>query len=292
MRHISNEINEKVYYEPYKIDISTFCKLQDAKLVLNLDRQEDPVVVRAKVRSRGKQSLESLRRLESALIPCEFTEWLNYRRIFDHSKIFSLDFSKLLVTDLYDFYICPDDVYLDRYGDRPVIGPVFADYRDGVLAGICIRNLSDEVDYVSDVKYSFSNFGWFIWGYDDYDSGDEVIVVEGVFDALAMRSFGFNAVAVGCSAPTPMQYAMLLYKFKNLRFCFDNDLAGCLGAYRTRLVLDVPMCVVVGFKDVAQCWEAGCELQLADLDLKDLRALISLHKSSMSDGGRDLRYNV
>lgn len=291
MRHILKEINEQVYYELYKLNVSTFCKLQDAKLVLNLERQEDPVVVRAKVRTRGKQSLESLRRLESALIPCEFSEWLDFRRISDHSKIFSLDFSKLQVTDLYDFYICPDDVYLDRYGDRPVIGPVFADYRDGVLAGICIRNLSDEVDYVSDVKYTFSNYGWFIWGYDDYDSGDEVIVVEGVFDALAMRAFGYNAVAIGCCAPTPMQLAMLLYKFKNLRFCFDNDLAGYLGAYRVRLVLDVPICTVVGFKDVAECWEAGLDLVLAELDRKDLRALISMQKSGF-DGGRDLRYNV
>ena len=169
---------------------------------------------------------------------------------------------------------------------------MFPDYRNGKLAGICIRNLSTEKEYVSDVKYAFSNFGWYIYGYDNYNPEDQVYITEGVFDAIALRAYGHNAIAIGCSNPSPMQLSMLLHKFKNLKICFDNDLAGYVGSLKCSIMLNIPIYTTIGYKDIAQCWEAEAELELAELSTKDLKILISEYPKQEDNDARDLRYNI
>lgn len=292
MRHISNDYNHKICLDDYELDIPTLEKLIEANDRIKINTKATEIKILAKVRTRSNQTRETLDRLQTALIPCQFTDWLKHRKINHTNNIHSIDFTKLHITDLYDYYICPDDVYLDRHGDRPVIGPVFPDYRKGKLAGICIRNLSDQKEYASDVKFTFSNYGWYLYGYDDYDPNDTVHIVEGVFDAIALRSYGHNAIALGSSSPSPMQLATLLHKFKNLRICLDNDLAGCIGAIRCKLMLNIPTYTIIGHKDIAQCWESDNKLELAELSLTDLKILASEYAKLNSDKGRDLRYNI
>lgn len=292
MRHISNDYNDLIHPDDYQLDTDLLEKLIKANNRIDLTPKTSEIKILAKVRTRSNQTRESLNRIQTALTPCQFTDWLKYRRINQTSNIHSIDFTKLKITDLYDYYICPDDVYLDRYGDRPVIGPVFPDYRNGNLTGICIRNLSDEKEYAADVKYTFSNFGWYLYGYDDYNSNDQIHIVEGVFDAIALRAYGHNAIAIGCSTPSPMQLAMLLHKFKNLKICLDNDLAGHIGALRCKLMLNIPIYTIVGYKDIAQCWEAEQPLELAELTISDLKILVSEYSKHAYDDNRDLRYNI
>lgn len=295
MRYISNDYNLKAYLNDYEFDTEMLIKLCEAttKIKLDLPNHSNHITqVLAKVRTRSNQTRESLDRLHAALIPCEFSHWLQTtRKITKIDNIYSIDFSKLRITDLYDFYICPDDVYLDRHGDRPVIGPVFADFRNGKLAGICIRNLSSELNYASDVKFTFSNFGWFLFGFDDYNADDVVYIVEGIFDVIALRAYGYNAIAIGCSTPSPMQLAMLLFKFKNFYLCLDNDLAGCIGALRCKLMLNIKIFTIAEFKDIAQCWETNGKLELVELSLVDLKMLIIEYSKKHNDYGRDLPYN-
>lgn len=292
MRYISNSYNLEVCYERYKYDLKTLERLLYAFESLRLDLPTDTKLVKVIHRTRRMQTVESLTRLQQALIPCEHDKWLEEkRRITEYSSINSLDFSKLKITDLYDFYIIPDDYYLDKYSCGPVLGPVFPDYRNSKLAGICIRNLSQDLEYVSDVKYTFSNFGWYLYGFDDYDSEDEVFIVEGVFDAISMRSAGYKAIAVGSSCPSPMQLSMLYYKYKHLRLCLDNDMAGCVGAYKIKSIIDIPAFIPVGMKDVSQFTEEQTPIKLIEVSVKDLKCLISHYKNNISQE-RDLRYNI
>jgi hypothetical protein len=291
MRYIYSDYNDLIHPDDYLLDATLLEKIIKANDHIKLNKPQ--IEILAKVRTRSNQTRESLNRIQTALIQCQHTEWLQQiRKINNTSNIHSIDFAKLKITDLYDYYICPEDVYLDRHGERPVIGPVFPDYRNGKLAGICIRNLSAEKEYVSDVKYTFSNFGWYIYGYDNYHPEDQVYITEGVFDAIALRAYGHNAIAIGCSNPSPMQLAMLLHKFKNLKICFDNDLAGYVGSLKCSLMLNIPIHTTIGYKDIAQCWEAEAKLELAELSTKDLKILISEYPKQENNGGRDLRYNL
>lgn len=56
---------------------------------------------------------------------------------------------------------------------------------------------------------------------------DEAVVVEGQMDCIAVHQAGFeNAVASSGTALTPEQLTMLGRLTKNLKFCFDSDIAG------------------------------------------------------------------
>lgn len=291
MRQIIADYNYNVYYDLYKYDTDTLEVLNNAIKTRDGIISSERKLVSARYRPRNQQTLLSLDRLAAALVPNSFNDWMSNKRQIVNSSAFAIDFSRLKITDLYDYFICPDDYYLDKHGDKPIIGPVFPDYRDGLLAGICIRNISDDINYVSDIKYTFSNYGWYLYGYDSCDNVDEVFIVEGVFDAIAMNNYGYKAIALGCSNPSPMQLAMLLYKYKNLKICLDNDLAGYIGAYNIKTMLDLPAVVISGYKDIAECWESGDELRLSYLDLADLKFLIRENFNNYHSDFRDLRYN-
>jgi hypothetical protein len=140
---------------------------------------------------------------------------------------------------MLDLRIYPDDVILDNFNSDPIVGPTFLDVRNGQLVGACIRNITKDLDYAAAEKYTISNYGWFLEGFDLYDPGDEVFVVEGVFDALSMRRSGYPAIAVASSYPTAFQIACLQEKFKNLKLCFDNDFWGHVGAHVISEVISI-----------------------------------------------------
>jgi len=62
---------------------------------------------------------------------------------------------------------------------------------------------------------------------------DEIIVVEGYMDVVALAQFGLrNAVATSGTATTPMQVEMLFRASDTVVFCFDGDEAGRKAAWR------------------------------------------------------------
>ncbi len=198
---------------------------------------------------RGPQNRDLLNRLEESLVPAtaEHATWLKNRGIDHqaHSLIGLRDFEQL------DLFIIPADHVIAKHGFRPVDGPAFPDRRNGVLTGVCVRNTSSDVEFVADAKFTFSNYGWFIWGMDDCDPSREVVMCEGVFDAMAMRKCGHQAIAFGSAYPTPQQLAMVRHKFEHLAVCFDNDFWGWYGAYVTNKCLNCRILMPTG-KDPAQ----------------------------------------
>ncbi len=62
---------------------------------------------------------------------------------------------------------------------------------------------------------------------------DDIIVVEGYMDVVALAQFGFkNVVATSGTAVTPIQVEMLFRAADTVVFCFDGDQAGRKAAWR------------------------------------------------------------
>lgn len=230
---LSNIINEDVPIELYEFEsnrVALLAMALDATSEdLNIKTETDQY--RCKHRHRNPQTTELLSRLQKSLIPSRHRDWLCDRNITNLTEVYSIDHNKLSYQDMLDLRIYPDDVILDNFNPDPMEGPTFLDIRNGQLVGACIRNVTKDLDYAAAEKYTISNFGWFLHGFDLYDPNDEVFVVEGVFDSAAMRNSGYPAIATASSYPTALQIACLQEKFKNLRLCFDNDFWGHTGAY-------------------------------------------------------------
>lgn len=287
---LSNQINYRVCSRHYRYDPKLIILMEFMIEQAKIPDIDLPIVeMRVRERQRNQQTTKLLRRLESALIPCKHREWLERRNIHDHSDIYSIDISKLSKQDLLDLYIFPDDHILELHRPRIIEGPVFLDRRDGELAGICIRNVSSDLEFVKDAKYTFSNFGWFLFGYDLYESNDDVFLTEGVFDALALRHHGYKAISVGSCMPHPFQLACLLYKYKNLSVCFDNDVHGYIGAYLVSELLRAPV-YLPKLKDLAEHHETGGPLVLTEVTRSQLFSKMSIgisrYNEFVKDGGR------
>ncbi len=271
---LSNLINERVHEAHYPFDPVFRALLEYRVTTIDLPDIRNPETERmVNVRHRNKQTPQLLQKLQRALTTCKHTSWLNKRNVTNTSKIYGLDEKKLTQQDLLDLYIYPDDHILDDHGMRTVTGPIFLDTRNGELAGICIRNTSYDLDFVKDAKYTFSNFGWFLHGYDLYNADDEITLVEGVFDAIAMRHFGYNAIAIGACQPQLEQLACLRHKFNKFLICFDNDLHGHYGAYCTSKLLSAPI-LIPNKKDVSCYFESKTSPQLTQIPQSEVRAML------------------
>lgn len=240
---------------------------------------------------RNKQTDELLTRIKSALTPCRYNQWLEDRNI-DPSHFFSLGHELLSEQDLLDIYLYPEDHILDKFGYRPVEGPVFCDYRNGRLVGVGVRNISKDLQWVAVAKFTFSNYGFSLFGFDDYQSNDLVYVVEGIFDAVALRSIGLNAIALGSALPSPFQIACINQKFNDIRLCLDNDFHGWCGAMTAHLLTGWPVYSTIE-KD------AGCgDVELFEFNMNDLANKIKIGVEEFNVAAangtlcRNLSYNV
>lgn len=288
---ISNLISDTVDIRLYDFDYQQALGIASAMdgVDLGISSQFSPVSCR--YHRRFSQTPELLAKLELSLVPCVHGEWL-LRRGVSPSEAFSLSYDFLSLQDLLDLYVIPSDHILASFGFRPIEGPVFVDRRNGVLVGICIRNVTTDLEYAASEKFTISNYGWFLFGFDLYGPEDEVFIVEGVFDAIMMRKNGFNAIALASAYPSGIQLACLLRKFKHLRLCLDNDFWGCVGAYIVGKCLGIPI-FQTALKD------AGCYIDepivLSEVSLPQLLDRLNVEVplyNSMSDFTRPLPYNV
>jgi len=227
---ISNTINEDVEFSDYKFDVQIVKDIADKFASYDLGIKPESKEILVTERKRRKQTRRLLDKLNHALVECQYKDWLEKRGIIG-DYAYSLNYNVLNLQDMLDLYVIPQDHILDEFGFKPIEGPVFADWRDGRLAGICIRNIDKDLDYAAAEKYTTSNYGWYLNGYDKYSPDDEIFIVEGVFDAINMRQQGFNAIAIGGAVPSPFQLGCLFYKFNNLSTCLDNDFWGHVGSY-------------------------------------------------------------
>jgi Toprim-like len=270
---LSNKINSDVYLFPYNLDVDLVIAIDDCRLCPELPEALQICEYKmVRERRRRPQTCELLQRLEDAIRPCRHEDWLRARGVVDMSDIYSIDYDALSTDDLLDLYLYPDDHILDSHGMRYVDGPVFLDRRDSLLAGVCVRNVSTDLKYVSDAKYTFSNYGWYLYGCDDCQPDDNVFLVEGVFDAIALRRHGYAAVAFGSCDPQPMQLACLVRRFHQFTICCDNDIHGHFAAYMISKIINAPICFT-------ELKDPGCYLEhnstpklnyLTQLELRDM----------------------
>lgn len=204
---------------------------------------------------RGPQSAGLLQSFKSLPPVSRHLGWLEGRGVQSVTGIYDDDF-ELSLQEALDLHIIPADHIIERHGFRPVSGPVFLDTRGGRVAGICVRNVANDKLFAADAKFTFSNFGFFLWGYDDYNSEDEVTICEGVFDAIALRSAGYKAIAIGGATPTVFQLACLKWKFGKFLHCFDDDLYGWCGALAAATCLGGTVLMCSG-KDPAESLSGG-----------------------------------
>lgn len=245
---------------------------------------------------RNDQTDELLERLSAALMPCDETHssWLSKRGI-KSSGVYSINHQMLSEQDKLDSYLYPCDHILDEFGYKVVDGPCLCDFRNGKLVGICIRNISTDLEWVAAAKFTTSNYGFFLLGYDDYSPNDLVYVVEGVFDAIIMRKFGYNAIAVASAFPSAFQLACLTRKFKNLRICLDNDFHGWCGSLMVNRLLGSRI-FFTGLKD-AGCYANSAELIINEFDNDTLVDMVKTgaiaynHAAASKGLTRNLPYN-
>ena len=205
-------------------------KLKNLKI---FDKIQENVIEFKLKHYRNPQTQQLLDKLSKALIPLNDTqiEWLNNRSITNHSNVYGLDLSDLSKQDLLDSFIIPLDHVTEHYGVRPIKGIAFPDIRNGELHGLCIRNLSKDLPFVAAAKYTFSNFGQYLYGYDEIAKDDEIAICEGVFDVKALNSINQKAIGIGAAHPTTWQLACIQHKTKNIKIYMDNDFQGWCGAY-------------------------------------------------------------
>ena len=245
---------------------------------------------------RNDQTSELLDRLSDTLKPCNavHSAWLLKRGI-GLSGVYSIDYQALSEQDKLNLFLYPCDHILDNFGYKVVDGPCFCDFRNNKLVGVCVRNISTDLDWVAAAKFTISNYGHFLYGYDDYDSDDIVYIVEGVFDAIIMRKFGYNAIALASAFPSAFQLACLAYKFKNIRLCLDNDFHGWCGSYMVSLTIGWPI-FSTELKD-AGCYANSNGLSLHEISRDILAGMvktgtIEYNKMVACDGlVRKLPYN-
>jgi hypothetical protein len=275
---------------PYDFDIKVVLKTFGLMSKVNLNIKEEAIRTEHKVLVRNKQTQPLLRKLDSALIPCTHREWLNKRGI-EVERAYSLDYEILNLQDMLDLYIIPGDHIVDRFGIKPIEGPVFDDRRNGKLFGVCIRNIATDLNYASAEKFTISNFGWYLNGYDLSGPNDEVYIVEGVFDAIAMRKSGFNAIAIASACPTPFQLACIMYKFNNIKLCLDNDLFGAIGAFMTHEATGFPI-YQTELKDPGSYHDSNVKLVEIQADELKYRLDHEIAEYNMSDRKpRPMSYN-
>lgn len=269
------EVTSKYSFNPAKAGLF-------ATLIAIYNKLPDSTETRlVTVRKRNHQSKKLLTNLFVATIPTglcpEHYLWLkNVRHLTDkeiREYFCTIKYDWLEEQEMLDLNIIPDDHIIDIHGVKPIDGPAAYDWRNGDLAGMCIRNISSDLTFASDAKYTFTNYPWFIWGFDDYESTDTITITEGIFDAIALRRLGYKAIALGSAAPTPWQLACLVQKFQKFNVCFDNDLWGYAGAYIIGQCLQCPMLIVENTKDPGQILESD-GYQVRPIDCAGIHDLI------------------
>jgi hypothetical protein len=247
MHLLSNDVNfdNVTSYDinPYDVALYIF-KSSNLEIFKNIKNSKNKCELVVERRSQ-KNILE---KLYNQLKVITESKWLNNRGINNYYDISHTDFLDLTQQEMLDLYVIPHDYLIKKFGLRKVEGLVFPDIQNGKFYGICIRNTSDDLEWVAHTKFTMSNFGFFVYGIDDIDDNNETYLCEGVFDVLAYRSIGKQAICFASAYPTTYQMARI-NRIKNLVISMDNDFYGWCGAYLLSKVMNIKKIVLSKYKD-------------------------------------------
>ena len=200
--------------------------------------------------TRNLPTRELLDRTQQLLQPTE-SEWIQSRGIegdFPNTDCLG----SLTEQEALDLYVIPHDHVVARFGMRRVEGIIFPDIRDDKLMGICIRNTNADKEWAAHAKFTFSNYGLYIYGLDKIDTNEPVFLCEGVFDVLAFRKLGIQAIAFGSSSPSEYQITYVRQHIRYPMICMDNDFYGRCGAYALAKCLGLDKVIFSIHKDPAE----------------------------------------
>ena len=211
---LSNTKALPLQFTEYQLDpkyaVRTCLQLDNIKLFADMKSSSRSVLV---THERSPASSDLLKKVFGLLKPIVSCDWLVKRGISNFNGIYSLDYECFSRQELLDLNIIPGDHIIEKFGEKPVEGLIFPDFRDGELFGICVRNCSTDLPFVAAAKYTFSNFDHFLYGLDDHET---VAICEGVFDKLALDSIGVLSVALGSAYPSFWQLACIENCSKNV----------------------------------------------------------------------------
>lgn len=273
------------------IDVIAFsCILNKIEIFDKIE--ENSIQIKSKYH-RNPQTPELLNQISKALTPLTEPQakWLQKRSIHDHSNIYGIDLELLTHQDLLDLFIIPLDHVIEHHGLKAVEGLVFPDIRDGVLHGICIRNLSGDLPFVAAAKYTFSNFNYYLYNYDSIDKDDTIAICEGVFDVKALESIHKKVVSLGAAYPTSWQLACIKHKTSNVEVYMDNDFQGWCGAYAIAKCFNKAYVFLPEHKDPAEEILESKNNKFNKVSLEKLESKILLEIPLYNERMRDLKYD-
>ncbi|MCA1807460.1 MAG: toprim domain-containing protein, partial [Actinobacteria bacterium] len=151
----------------------------------------------------------------------------HFREIFDHlSHRHTDEVLGMLQTCLSQYR----SAIVDRYGSPHFIS--FPAYRNNQLTGIVFRTVAFEKreDQVRNMFKFYSPYNYsYLFNEDALDTFDEINVVEGVADAMALIRYGYkNTVSPSMVRLSPAHIQKL--SNKKLNILFDQDMGGFAGA--------------------------------------------------------------
>lgn len=267
--------------EWYKLDVDSafvFGAMISCDSLLN---SIDRVSIQYKaITYRNQQSFGLLDKVKFVSASDNTVAWLNRRNVYIDAR--EVDYSLLTRQDMLDLFIIPGDHVIkalwyntqwlidDKCDELKVCGPVFPDYRFGRLVGFCIRNITSDKRFEAQAKYTFSCQDAFLYGFDLYEPDDTIVITEGVFDAIALRSIGYKAIAIGSAYPTVLQLGCLAAKYSKFSCCFDDDFYGWIGAYVVANCFKIDEVMLPSHKDAAESILEKADTSFINISKHDL----------------------
>lgn len=212
-------------------------RLTRLKNYVVLPRELPPELVQRSSRARPEPSQRTISQssLDMALgaskvsgdLEDDIWEYLELRGLSrDEVKLYGICSTEKLTSILPPAVVEELSLYLPD--GSPIIGVSLPVFHLGEFFGFVTRVLNRAA-----VKYTISVPHRLCYG---LKGADEVYVVEGVFDAIAVMRFGLNPLGLGDSQPN--YYKMLMASgFSKVNLAFDNDYAGLLGSIKAYIIL-------------------------------------------------------
>ena len=182
--------------------------------------------------------------------------------------------SKLSAQCVQNLSLCiPDHLLRFTNGESRIRGISIPCFFSGKFFGFVTRVLNHDM-----IKYTVSILHRLCYGVETVDDS-EIYVVEGVFDAIALKKTSRNVLGMGDSQPNYFKMGVASC-FKRINLAFDDDLGGWLGVRKAYIILtqmfnrhieDIKIWAISGGKDPAEAFghKSGRFEEVSILDVQE-----------------------